>query len=58
IAERDFSLRLKSRFEPPPYWAAIAAMVLGGVVLPYGNELWRCFRARKEPKQNTGFYEK
>ncbi|MBV9271099.1 MAG: diguanylate cyclase/phosphodiesterase [Candidatus Eremiobacteraeota bacterium] len=57
IAKRDFSLRLKSRFEPAPYWAAIAAMVVGGVVLPYGNEVWRCFRARKEPKRNTGFYE-
>ena len=53
----EFRLRLKREFEPPLYWIAVAAMVLGGVVLPYGNELWRCLRARKQPRYNTGFYK-
>jgi len=53
----DFALRLKREFEPPAYWLAVVAMVAGGVVLPYANELWRCLRAQNEPHYNTGFYK-
>jgi|GEM_PF-689021 len=55
-AKPDWALRLKDRKLSWGYRAALAGMILGGVVIPFGNELWRCLRARKEPHYNTGFY--
>lgn len=56
-AKRDWGLRLKERKLSWGYRAALGGMILGGVVIPFANELWRCLRARKEPHYNTGFYQ-
>lgn len=43
----DFRLRLKSRKVPRPYLLEVAAIIVGAVMVPYANELWRCWKARK-----------
>lgn len=53
----DFALRIKERKIPDRYWPFIAGMVIG-ITAIYGNELYRCRRARRERHYNTGFYEK
>jgi hypothetical protein len=40
-----FELRPKSNPIPPPYLAALFVCLICFVVLPYGEELWRCIRA-------------
>jgi hypothetical protein len=45
----DWNLKLKKRRLPLPYLFGIAALIAGGIVLPYGNELLRCWKARREP---------
>jgi hypothetical protein len=45
----DWRLTLKKKRLPMPYLWGIAGLIVGGIVLPYGNELLRCWRARKEP---------
>ncbi|MCP2257353.1 hypothetical protein LX15_001038 [Streptoalloteichus tenebrarius] len=40
-------LHLKRNRLPSSYLAGIAVAVAGTVVLPYGEELWRCVRARR-----------
>jgi hypothetical protein len=44
----DFRLRMKRRKLPKRYLAEVAGIILGAVVVPYANELWRCWRARRE----------
>lgn len=44
----DWNLRLKNRRVPGGYLVGIAGLISCGVMLPYGNELLRCWRARKE----------
>ena len=46
-------LRLKARRLPTPYFFVIAGLIIGGTALPYGNELLRCWRARKEPHYHS-----
>jgi hypothetical protein len=41
---------------PKPYLLAVAGMIVIGLVLPYSNEILRCYRARNEPHYNSGFY--
>jgi hypothetical protein len=53
----DFRFRMKSRKLPRRYLALLGSIILGGVVAPYANELWRCWRARIEPHYNSGFYQ-
>jgi len=52
----DFKFRLKSRRLPKRHLMAVAGLVAFGVVAPYANELWRCWKARKEPHRNEGYY--
>lgn len=54
--EGDWSLKWKQPRLPVGYLAAMAGVITVGVVLPYANELWRCWRGRRAPKRNTGFY--
>ena len=54
----DFRFRMKSRRLPKRHLAALAGLIAFGVVAPYVNELWRCWKARKEPHYNTGYYRK
>jgi hypothetical protein len=51
----DFRLEMKARKIPDPYLPVMAAMVAGIVVI-YGNELYRCHKARNQRHYNTGFY--
>lgn len=53
----DWKLTLKKPRLPIPYLAGILGLIAVGGVLPYANELWRCFKRRGVPKQNTGFYK-
>ena len=53
----DFTFRMKSRKLPRRYIGWLGALIVGGVIAPYANELWRCWKARKEPHHNTGFYD-
>lgn len=46
----DWKLRMKNKRVPGSYLIAIAGLISCGVMLPYGNELLRCWRARKEPR--------
>lgn len=48
----DWGIRLKRERLPFSYLAGIAGMIAGCIAVPYANELWRCWRARKEPKYN------
>ena len=50
--EPDWKLRLKTRRLPFPYLGGIAALISGCILLPYANEIWRCWRARNEPHYN------
>src|SRR5438270_4460486 len=50
----DFRFRMKSRRLPKRHLAALAGLIAFGVVAPYANELWRCWKARKEPHYNAG----
>jgi hypothetical protein len=52
----DWKLRWKRPRLPFGYLAAMAGVIAVGIALPYGNELWRCWRARRQPKYNSGFY--
>ncbi len=52
----DWALRWKRPRLPFGYIAVMAGVIAAGIVLPYANELWRCWRGRREPKHNTGFY--
>lgn len=51
----DFRLRLKEEKIPNKYWLVLGGMVAGVSAL-YGNELYRCWRARGERHYNTGAY--
>ncbi len=53
----DWGLRLKRPRLSLPYLLGIAGLIGIGVWLPYGNEIWRCVKALREPKRNTGFYK-
>ncbi|MGZ3517136.1 MAG: hypothetical protein ACXVAM_08160 [Vulcanimicrobiaceae bacterium] len=55
--KHHFRFKLKDRKLSNGHLAALAAMILGGVAIPYGNELWRCWNARKERHYNAGCYE-
>lgn len=46
----DWKLRMKNKRVPGSYLVAVAGLISCGVMLPYGNELLRCWRARKEPR--------
>ena len=48
-AKPDWKLRPKKQRLPFPYLFALGGLLLGGIALPYGNELLRCWRARKDP---------
>jgi hypothetical protein len=52
----DFRLQPKRRKIPDSYWPVLGAMI-ASVALVYGNELYRCRRARNDRHYNTGFYE-
>ena len=43
----DFRPRLKKRRLPLGYLVGVTGMMLAGIALPYGNELWRCWKARR-----------
>lgn len=43
----DFALRLRERRLSGAHFAYVGVLLLAGVVVPYGNELWRCVRARR-----------
>ena len=45
----DSKLRMKKKRLPVPYLIGITAIMTLGIGLPYGNELWRCMKARNEP---------
>jgi hypothetical protein len=47
---------MKDRKIPDQYWPVMAGMIATIAVI-YGNELYRCWRARDESHYNTGFYE-
>ena len=49
-----WGLRMKKRRLPTGYLWAIAGMIVGGTALPYANEMWRCWKARNEPKYDGG----
>lgn len=50
----DFALRMKERKIPDRYWPFMAGMVLAiGAI--YGEELYRCRRARRERHGDTDF---
>ena len=49
-----WGLRLKKKRLPTGYLWAVAGMIVGGTALPYANEMWRCWKARKEPKYDGG----
>ena len=51
----EFGLRMKEQKIPDKYWPVMACMV-AGVVAIYGNELYRCWRARDEKHFDTGAY--
>jgi hypothetical protein len=51
----DFRLRMKEQKIPDHYWPVLASMVTGIAVI-YGNELYRCWRARGETHYDKGFY--
>jgi hypothetical protein len=53
----DWSLNLKKPRLPLPYLFGVAGLIFAGVMLPYANEAWRCYRRLGTPKQNTGFYK-
>ena len=48
-AKPDWKLRLKKQRLPAPYLLGIAGLIIGGVVVPYANELLRCWRTRNDP---------
>jgi hypothetical protein len=48
-ARPDFSLKLKKKHLPLPYLAALTGIMAVGIGLPYGNEVWRCFKVRQQP---------
>jgi hypothetical protein len=54
----DLRFRMKRRKVPGRYLAAVAGIVVFGVITPFANELWRCWKARNEPHYNSGFYRK
>jgi hypothetical protein len=45
-----FKLERKRKPLSRPYLAVLLAAIAGLIVLPYGNELWRCQRAEQEAK--------
>lgn len=53
-AKPDWKIRLKRKRMPFAYLAGIAGLIVGGITIPYGNELLRCWRARDEPRYNGG----
>lgn len=52
----DWQLRLKKPRLPLTYLFGMAGLIAVGVVLPYANEAWRCWKQLRTPKKNTGFY--
>jgi hypothetical protein len=52
----DWKLKWKKPRLPLLYLAGISCIVAAGVVLPYANELWRCWKRAGNPKRNEGFY--
>jgi hypothetical protein len=52
----DFAFRLKKRRLPAGHIVEMAGLILGGVVVPFANEFWRCWKARNEPHYHAGFY--
>lgn len=57
IKAGDWQLKLKNPRLPLPYLAGMAGLIAVGVVLPYANEIWRCWKRLRSPKHNTGFYK-
>jgi hypothetical protein len=51
-----FELKMKNRRIPRQYLLAIGGMIVGGLVIPYANEIVRCVNARNEAHYNAGFY--
>jgi hypothetical protein len=51
-----YGLKMKNWRLPKPYLLAVAGMIVIGLVLPYSNEILRCYRSRNEPHYNSGFY--
>jgi hypothetical protein len=47
-----WGIKLKKERLPTPYLLGIVGLIVGGIVLPYGNELYRCWKARNEPRFN------
>ncbi len=45
-----FGLRLKDPLLPTPYLVGIFSAVLVFLILPYGEEVWRCYRAAARAK--------
>ncbi|WP_419805833.1 hypothetical protein [Terriglobus sp.] len=43
----DFRPRLKKKRLPLGYLLGVAGIMVAGIAVPYGNELWRCWKARK-----------
>lgn len=52
----DWKLTWKKPRLPLLYLVGIAGIVAAGIVLPYANELWRCWKRTGSPKRNEGFY--
>ena len=50
----DWEIKLKKERMPGAYLLGIAGLIVGGIVIPYGNELWRCWRARNERHFDEG----
>ena len=46
----EFRPRLKEKRLPLGYLLGVAGVMIAGIALPYGNELWRCLKARKQAK--------
>lgn len=52
----DWKLKWKKPRLPLLYLAGISCVIVAGVVLPYANEFWRCWKRIGSPKRNEGFY--
>jgi len=50
----DWKIKMKKKRLPGGYFLGIAGLIVGGIAIPYGNELWRCWRARDENHFNGG----
>ena len=52
----DWKLQWKKPRLPLLYLGGISCIIAAGIVAPYANELWRCWKCIDNPKRTEGFY--